>query len=215
MGVVGLAGGVIGGLLTAYMIHLSLPSLLGRRLLFAGFAPVDRRLLRRRLGVALLAAWWPARRAARLNLLIALHTSELPGVLGEKGVGLRRAEKTRVAAKVDRRFAAVVEHGDCRPRQRPDGRDTGIRWSTASPQTSRPSRQGKPVRRRTLPRLLSTIVASDRLRRSTQGMAPGRCAAIDSPPRKNKPRRNRRMASVSRRIESNNSGLDRIDGRGG
>ena len=35
MGIIGLAGGAIAGLLTAYMIHLSLPPLMGRHLTFA------------------------------------------------------------------------------------------------------------------------------------------------------------------------------------
>jgi putative ABC transport system permease protein len=73
MGVLGLAGGLIGGLLTAYMIHLSLPSLLGRHLPFAASPALMAGGSVVAMLLVLAAAWWPAQRAARLNLLIALR----------------------------------------------------------------------------------------------------------------------------------------------
>ena len=73
MGVIGLGSGSLAGLLTAYVIHLSLPPLLGRRLPFAAspwlFAGCSAAVL---LLVAA-TAWWPARRTARMDLLVALR----------------------------------------------------------------------------------------------------------------------------------------------
>ena len=72
MGVIGLAGGTIAGLLTAYMIHLSLPPLLGRHFPFA-ISPSLIVGCSRRHAAVFAAAWWPAERAAGLNLLVALR----------------------------------------------------------------------------------------------------------------------------------------------
>jgi putative ABC transport system permease protein len=73
MGIIGLAGGAIAGLLTAYMIHLSLPPLMGRHLLFAASPLLIAGCSAAALMLVVAAAWWPAQRAARLNLLIALR----------------------------------------------------------------------------------------------------------------------------------------------
>ena len=134
---------------------------------------------------------------------------KLPRILGEKSTGLRGAEELRIATHIDRRLAAVVEHGDGGRVKGRIGGTAAVRWRIALPQISRPLRRGKLLRRSTRPRLLSTTVANERLQPSAQGIRPGTCIAIASPPRKYKPKRKRRMASVSRRMESNRAAFPR------
>jgi putative ABC transport system permease protein len=73
IGVIGLLAGIIAGVNTAYIISLCTMPLLGYPIAFS----LHWTLLAGSFAVAfvivLLAAWMPAERAARLNLLIALH----------------------------------------------------------------------------------------------------------------------------------------------
>jgi len=73
LGVVGLGPGVLVGLLTAYLLNWTLLPLRGQAVEFAIHPVLAAGCLAAALGVVLIAAYWPAERAARLELLEALR----------------------------------------------------------------------------------------------------------------------------------------------
>jgi putative ABC transport system permease protein len=73
IGVIGLATGTVGGIIGAYVMNLSSLPLLGHAPAFALHASLLAMCFGVGLAVIIAAAWLPAERAARLNLLIALQ----------------------------------------------------------------------------------------------------------------------------------------------
>ena len=73
IGVIGLAAGIAGGLAGAYVINLAMALALGRALEFAFQPGLLLATFGAGLALVLGAAWVPAVRASRLDLLIALH----------------------------------------------------------------------------------------------------------------------------------------------
>ncbi len=73
MGIISVATGLVGGLLTAYTISRSLLPLVGHHIRFVTSPWLIAGCFAAALVLVLAAAWWPAQRAARMNLLIALH----------------------------------------------------------------------------------------------------------------------------------------------
>jgi putative ABC transport system permease protein len=72
MGLIGLVTGVVGGMIGAYITNLCSRPLLGQSVAFALNYSLLVGVALASLGIILAAAWFPAERAARLNLLIAL-----------------------------------------------------------------------------------------------------------------------------------------------
>ncbi|MFM7074164.1 MAG: ABC transporter permease, partial [Planctomycetota bacterium] len=73
IGLVGLLPGIVGGLVTAYVINLATMPSIGHPVEF-GFRPgLLAAAFAGSLAITLAAAWFPARRAARLDLVRALH----------------------------------------------------------------------------------------------------------------------------------------------
>jgi putative ABC transport system permease protein len=73
IGMVGLVPGIVGGLITAYVINLATMPSIGHPVEF-GFRPgLLAGAFAGALAITLAAAWFPARRAARLDLVRALH----------------------------------------------------------------------------------------------------------------------------------------------
>ncbi len=73
IGVIGLLTGIAGGLTGAYVINLVMAAALGSPLDFALYPRLILSVFACGMAIVLLAAWLPARRASRLNLLLALH----------------------------------------------------------------------------------------------------------------------------------------------
>ncbi len=73
IGAIGLLTGTAGGMIGAYVMNLCSAQLLGQSLLFAFHPSLVLGCVCAGILVILLAAWLPAERAARLNLLIALQ----------------------------------------------------------------------------------------------------------------------------------------------
>jgi len=73
IGFIGLVTGIAGGLAGAYIINLVMAAALGRPVQFAVYPGLILATFAAGLALVLVAAWAPAHRAARLNLLIALH----------------------------------------------------------------------------------------------------------------------------------------------
>jgi putative ABC transport system permease protein len=73
LGSIGLVSGTIGGLVGAYTINLAMAAAMGRPVQYAFYGNLLWGTFVVGLVLILAAAWVPARRAARLNLLIALH----------------------------------------------------------------------------------------------------------------------------------------------
>ena len=148
----------------------------------------------------------PAKRPANNFWLVAVI--KLPRIPRREKHGLARREELRIATHIDRRLAAVVEHGDGGARQAGIGGTAAVRWRIALPQISRPlcaanCSAAAPAPGCSAPRWQTSGCGR------AQGIRPGTCIAIASPPRKYKPKRKRRMASVSRRMESNRAAFPR------
>ena len=73
IGFIGLATGIVGGIIGAYVMNLSSLPLLGHAPAFALHPSLLLACFGIGLAVIIAAAWLPAERAARLNLLIALQ----------------------------------------------------------------------------------------------------------------------------------------------
>jgi putative ABC transport system permease protein len=73
IGVIGLAAGIVGGLAGAYVINLAMATALGRAVEFTLQPMLMAGTFLFGLAIVLIAAWIPALRASRLDLLIALH----------------------------------------------------------------------------------------------------------------------------------------------
>jgi putative ABC transport system permease protein len=73
IGMIGLSVGVVGGIIGAYTMNLSTVPLLGHAPTFALHPSLLAICIGVGLAVIVAAAWLPAERAARLNLLIALQ----------------------------------------------------------------------------------------------------------------------------------------------
>ncbi len=73
IGAIGMLTGTVGGMIGAYVMNLCSAQLLGHAPLFALHPPLVFACIAAGLVVILAAAWLPAERAARLNLLIALQ----------------------------------------------------------------------------------------------------------------------------------------------
>ena len=73
LGVFGVTLGVIAGMLSAYTTNLCTPAVTGRPIDFVLSPTLLIGTYAVALGIILMAAWLPARRAMRLNLLIALQ----------------------------------------------------------------------------------------------------------------------------------------------
>jgi putative ABC transport system permease protein len=73
IGVIGLSTGTVGGLIGAYVMNLSSLPLLGHAPTFAFHPSLMAACFGIGLAVIIAAAWLPAERAARLQLLIALQ----------------------------------------------------------------------------------------------------------------------------------------------
>jgi putative ABC transport system permease protein len=73
LGLFGVTLGVISGAISSYTMNLCTPAVTGRPIDFALHPGLLVGTYMVSLGIILIAAWLPARRATRLNLLIALQ----------------------------------------------------------------------------------------------------------------------------------------------
>jgi putative ABC transport system permease protein len=73
IGVVGFVPGILAGIAVAYVMNLAMTPLLGHPIAFGSHPWFDLATLAGALAITLAAAWIPARRAANLNVLTALH----------------------------------------------------------------------------------------------------------------------------------------------
>jgi putative ABC transport system permease protein len=73
IGLIGVVSGIIGGACGAYTTNVCSLAVLGRTVAFSVSPGLLGAIFALSIGLILIAAWFPARRATRLNLLIALH----------------------------------------------------------------------------------------------------------------------------------------------